>query len=188
MLPILHTERLTLRPATTASAANCFALDQDPEVMRYLGGVPPNDTLTLARERLDRAIARHADDAGFGLGVCRLKSDDQFVGWFMLKPCALEWRAGVAGWLEPTEHVELGYRLARAHWGKGYATEVSRRLLEHGFGELGLAEIVGVTHVDNLASRRVLEKLGFEEQGRARYQGSEVDVRAATRPPGLTRG
>jgi RimJ/RimL family protein N-acetyltransferase len=184
MLPILNTARLQLRPATSSDAADCFRLDQDPDVMRHLGGVAVDDSLALARQRLERAIARHEGDVGLGLGVCRLKSDQHFIGWFMLKPCHLELRSELGGWLPQSDHVEVGYRLARADWGMGYATEMGRRLVEHGFVELGLAEVVGVTHLENHASRRVLSKLGLVPRGRALYRGEEVELHAAKQARG----
>jgi RimJ/RimL family protein N-acetyltransferase len=180
MIPVLQTARLSLRPATLADAPDCFVLDSDPEVMRYLGGVRPEDSLARARERLASAIARHEANAGFGLGVCRSRGDERFIGWFILKPCVLELQSD-AGWREPSEHVEVGYRLARAQWGKGYATEMGQRLVDFGFDALALEEIVGVTHLENRASRRVLSKLGLEPRGRGRYRGEEVDVLAARR-------
>jgi RimJ/RimL family protein N-acetyltransferase len=184
MLPVLNTARLQLRPATASDAADCFRLDQDPEVMRHLGGVAAEDSLALARQRLERAIARHEGDVGLGLGVCRLKSDQHFIGWFMLKPCELELRAKAGGWLPPSEHVEVGYRLARADWGLGYATEMGLRLVEHGLGELGLTEVVGVTHLENHASRRVLSKLGLVPKGRALYRGEEVELHVTAQREG----
>jgi RimJ/RimL family protein N-acetyltransferase len=181
MLPVLNTARLQLRPASPSDAADCFRLDQDADVMRHLGGVAADDSLALARHRLERAIARHQGDVGLGLGVCRLKSDQHFIGWFVLKPCTLELRSELGGWLAPSEHVEVGYRLARADWGQGYATEMGQRLVEHGLVELGLSEVVGLTHVENHASRRVLTKLGLVPLGRALCRGEEVEVHAATR-------
>ncbi len=87
--------------------------------------------------------------------------------------------AGLLGWcglfpLEESGLIELGYRYVRAAWGRGIATEAAGAVLEHGFKALRLDPIVAVAHPDNLASLRVLDKLGFHGQGRTRYYDTEV--------------
>ena len=80
------------------------------------------------------------------------KSTDRFVGWFHLRPAV-----GA-----PPREVELGYRLRRSAWGKGYATEGSRALIDKGFAELGVQRVVASTMVVNAASRRVMENAGLK--------------------------
>ena len=79
------------------------------------------------------------------------KSTGRFVGWFHFRPAAAA---------DPDE-IELGYRLLRSAWGKGYATEGSRALIQKGFAELGVRRVVASTMVVNVASRRVMEKAGL---------------------------
>ena len=104
-----------------------------------------------------------------GLWVVEWRREPGFLGWCGLFP------------LEDFGLIELGYRYVRAAWGQGVATEAAVAVLDHGFLALGLDPIVAVTHPDNLASRRVLEKLGFGHEGRARYYGSEVAFYRLTR-------
>jgi ribosomal-protein-alanine N-acetyltransferase len=70
-------------------------------------------------------------------------------------------RSGARSEAQPSEVVEIGWRIARAHWGCGYATEAARAALAHAFGPLGLDEVVSFTAVGNARSRRVMEKLGM---------------------------
>ena len=87
------------------------------------------------------------------------KSSGGFVGWFVLRPAE---DGGMAKMLaEGPEDAELGYRLKRDAWGKGYATEGSRALVEKGFRELGVGRVVALADKDNVASIRVMEKVGL---------------------------
>ncbi len=95
----------------------------------------------------------HWREHGFGQWVVELPGAASFIGVVGLS--AVGYQAAF------TPAVEVAWRLARAHWGRGYATEAARAALDYGFGELGLAEIVAVTTPANLRSRRVMEKLGM---------------------------
>jgi RimJ/RimL family protein N-acetyltransferase len=94
--------------------------------------------------------------------VVERRDQPGFLGWCGIFP------------LEDSGLIELGYRYRRAGWGRGIATDAARAVLAHGFGVLRLDPIVAVAHPDNLASRRVLGKLGFQHVGPARYYGTEV--------------
>ena len=76
--------------------------------------------------------------------------------------------------------VEIAYRLPFARWGQGYATEMARALLDHGFGALGLARIIGLTYPENVPSQRVLEKIGMRPEGEAEYYGRTMRKYSAT--------
>lgn len=178
MLPSIESERLYLCPPTLADTPELLQLDQDPEVMRHVGGIS-FDGEARARERLAQVIARYESLAGLGLGICRARADHRFVGWLALKPCRIAALVAAGAQGEPAEHIELGYRLMRCHWGHGYATEMARELLKHGFDQLGLEEVVAVTVAANRASVRVLEKLGFTPRGRGVYHGESVEVYAS---------
>jgi RimJ/RimL family protein N-acetyltransferase len=157
--PELVTARLRLRPRTLDDLEANLAMDLDPEVHRYIfvHGVPD------ARAHRAELRRRIATPPGRGaLWVVEWRARPGFLGWCGVFP------------LEDSGLIELGYRFARNAWGQGVATEAAAAVLDHGFRELGLDPIVAVAHPDNLASRRVLEKLGFHHQGRARYYGSEV--------------
>ena len=88
----------------------------------------------------------------FGFWAAVENSSGEFIGWFHLRPRAEG----------PADEPELGYRLRRSAWGKGYATEGSRALIEKGFADLGVRRVFASTMVVNVGSRRVLEKAGLK--------------------------
>jgi RimJ/RimL family protein N-acetyltransferase len=144
----LRTARLIgLKP--TLSDITCFRiLDANPAVQATLFGRPR--TLKESQERLRTWIA-HWDNHGFGEWIFRLETGT-FVG-----TCGL-FRDTIDG----TEVVALGYVLDERFWGRGYATEVARAALSVAFKEMHLSDVYAVIDPANGASRRVLEKTGFE--------------------------
>ncbi len=147
----LETERLTLRRMTGADVDHLVSLDSDPAVMRYLNGGLPTPRDVIQQEILPRFLSYYERFPGFGVWAAIERSSGGFLGWFSLRP-----HEGAS----PGE-VELGYRLRRSAWGRGYATEGARALIRKGFVELGIQRVVATTYQDNLASRRVMEKLGL---------------------------
>ncbi len=145
----LETERLLLRRFTEADLDALCELDGDPAVMRFLTGGVPTPRAVVEREILPAFLDSYAPP-GFGVWAAIEKASGEFLGWLSLRPS--EGR--------PSEAV-LGYRLRRAAWGRGYATEGARALLHHGFAALGLERVVASTYEANHASRRVMEKLGM---------------------------
>ena len=147
----LETGRMVLRRFTDADVDNLVELDGDPAVMRYLSGGKPTPREVIQHEILPRFL--HYDDryTGYGFWAAIEKSTGDFLGWFHFRP-----REGAS-----PDEAELGYRLRRSAWGKGYATEGSRALIRKGFGELGVRRVVAETMAVNLASRRVMEKAGL---------------------------
>ncbi len=147
----LRTERLTLREFRLDDEVAVHRYGSDEEVTRYLTWGPNSSTETAAYlSEVVRKAARKPRTS-FTLAVATL--DDELIGVANLTITD----AGSTG--------ELGYVLARDWWGRGYATEVARRLIAFGFNELGLRRITATCHPDNFASARVLEKAGlhFEE-------------------------
>ena len=141
----VETERLVLRRFVPADVGRLFSLHNDPEVMRFLNGGRETPRREIEREYRER-FARKGYRAAFE------RATDDFVGWFGLHP--REDRG-------PHE-LELGYRIRRSAWGRGYATEGSRALIRKGFTELGARRVFAETMAVNLASRRVMEKSGLE--------------------------
>jgi RimJ/RimL family protein N-acetyltransferase len=148
-LPTFRTARLTLRPRTVADTDSCLAMDRDPAVTRFVAG-PWSDPVR------HRAFveARTAGPYPPGLGYWTiLHPYDGFLGWALLIP------------LVPGEQaVEIGWRLRRAAWGQGYATEAARPVLHHGFVTLGLPEISAVIDPANAASCAVARKIGLQAE------------------------
>lgn len=148
----LETDRLVLRRFTEADVDNLVELDSDPEVMRYLTGGRPTSREDIENQVLPRILDYYDRYEGLGLWAAIEKSTGDFLGWFHLRPPLTDSRPGV---------FELGYRLRRSAWGKGYATEGSRALVRKGFTELGAQRVVAFTMAVNAASRRVMEKSGL---------------------------
>lgn len=147
----LETDRLVLRPFTEADADQLHALNNDPEVMRFLTGGKPVARETIVNETLPGFLAFYAKGDGYGFWAAVEKATGAFLGWFEFRP-AKDGTPGV---------VELGYRLRREAWGKGYATEGSRALIRKGFTDLGAQRIRAETMAVNTRSRRVMEKAGL---------------------------
>jgi RimJ/RimL family protein N-acetyltransferase len=145
-VPSLTTARLRLEPVVAEHLELMVELNSDPEVMRFIIGRAAGREEVLA-EWAERRGPR--TDAGRGLGYWAGFADAEFVGWWGL---AATDEAGVAN---------LGYRLRRAAWGEGYATEGAGALLAHGFGILSLHRVCASTMAVNTGSRTVLEKLGM---------------------------
>ena len=154
-VPTLHTERLVLRPWTPADRAPFAALSADPEVARWLGSGAPLSR--AASDELVDCIEEHWRSRGFGLWAVEERARGAFVGF-----------AGLAvPWFLPTvlPAVEVGWRLARGAWGRGYATEAGVAALRHAFAELELAEVIATILPENTRSVRVAEKLGLRLTG-----------------------
>jgi RimJ/RimL family protein N-acetyltransferase len=136
---VLETERLLLRDWQPSDAAPFAALNADPEVTRYLNG-------PMRREQSDELLARirnHWQDHGFGLYAVEVKDSGAFAGFVGLAiPSFLP---------DVLPAVEVGWRLAREHWGNGYATEGARASLRFGFEELELRQIISIIDPDNAA-------------------------------------
>ncbi len=153
MSNVVETDRLVLRQFTVDGADLLIELDSDPEVMRYLTGGEPTLPPAVVREQvIPNVFATYQRwDGRFGLFAAYERDTQDFIGWFQLRPE----REG------PLDEVELGYRLRRDAWGKGYATEAALALLDKGFSELSLHAVWAETMAVNLASQRVLEKIGM---------------------------
>ena len=146
----LDTGRLILRRLTDADVESLVMLDGDPAVMRFINGGTPTPREIIETETLPRLLADYVRADGYALWAGIEKSTGEFIGWFSLRPEEGD-----------LEKVELGYRLRQSAWGKGYATEGSRALVDKGFSELGAKRIFATTMTVNAASRRVMEKVGL---------------------------
>jgi RimJ/RimL family protein N-acetyltransferase len=151
MLTFLETERLLLRQFTPADAELLVELDSDPRVMRYITGGIPTPRSEIEDDFLPAFLAYYRRYPGYGFWAAHEKRKCQFLGWFHFRP----------GPNDPQDQPELGYRLHRAAWGKGHATEGSRALIGKGFTEFGVQRVVASTMALNTASRRVMEKSGM---------------------------
>jgi RimJ/RimL family protein N-acetyltransferase len=144
---VLETERLVLRRFTRDDLDRLIALDSDPEVTFFITGGRPE----FQPDFLDSWLGYYERYAGYGFWAAEERATGQFIGWFHLRP-----EPGT-----PEDEPELGYRFVRSAWGKGYATEGSRALIDRAFLELGARRVRATTMTVNLGSRRVMEKSGL---------------------------
>ena len=167
----LTTERLRLRPFTQADHQAIHAVYADPEVMRYVGH-GPHRTMSETANAL-RIYGEVLERRGFSFLAVTERDGGAVVGDGGLHPLAGQ-----------GPDVELGYTLARGVWGRGYATELGRALVEHAFGQLRVSRVVAQVEPANLASRRVLEKLGMSERELRTAYGRPHLLYAVERPLG----
>lgn len=172
-----QTERLQLRGLDHADIPDCLRLDTDPSVMRYIGG--PVDAWT--REGwLKQRIATGWPPRG-GIWTVRTRDGGRYLGWCGLFPIPLQ-----SARFGP-EVYEIGYRYMPYAWGRGYATEAARAVLDHGFRALGHEQIVGVTHPENYGSQHVLQKIGLRREGQRIAYGLSLPFFRLTRRTYLQR-
>lgn len=143
---ILETARLYLHEMTGQEAPDAYALNADPEVIRYTGDQPFKDVAHAHQFLLEYPDYR---TYGYGRWAVRLRSDNTFLGWCGLK------------WTDEMQAVDLGFRFHKRYWNKGFASESARACIEYGFSHLELDFIIGRAMHDNKASIRVLEKTGM---------------------------
>jgi len=156
----LETDRLILRRFTEADEDNLVELNSDPEVMRFLSGGRPTPRDVVRTRTIPVFLGYYERFEGFGFWAVVEIATGQFLGWFHFRPPLKDEDTPAGGWHEDGV-AELGYRLRRAAWGKGYATEGSRALIDKGFTDFGVRRVVAETVAGNRGSRRVLEKSGL---------------------------
>ncbi len=162
---ICQTGRLLLRLFTLDDLDPLAAMHRDPEVSRFIGGVK---TLEETRQRLQQWIEEY-DRYGFSKWAVVLQASGELIG-----------RCGLT--LEQIDGVserELGWTFARAHWGKGYATEAAAAAMEHCFTGLGLRRLISLIDPQNLASARVATKLGMIYERTVQWQGVPTNMYVA---------
>jgi RimJ/RimL family protein N-acetyltransferase len=159
MIVHLQTDRLLLREFTEVDAALLFELDDDPEVMRFIGHRSATDVDGYRRQVRDRWMRYCAQGDGHGVWAMVTRAGGDFLGWVTLRPATDHMFAAEIG-MCPGED-ELGYRLRRASWGQGYATEASRAVVHKAFTERNRPWVVATALVGNRASIRVMEKVGL---------------------------
>jgi len=160
MKTILETDRLLLREYVEDDAEAFFRLNSDPEVLRFV----PDASFTNVEQARKVLLAHPIADYrkyGFGRCACILKSTGEQIGFAGLK------------YLEELSEVDLAFRLMRAHWDFGLATEAAIASVRFGFANLALKSIIGLVMPENSASVRVLEKTGLRLSGTVRYRAIE---------------
>lgn len=147
-----ETERVLLREMLSTDDLGMFELDNDREVHQYLGNQPIT-LLEQARENIENIRGQYREN-GIARWAVIEKSTGKFIGW-----------AGLKLITEPVnnhiDYYDLGYRFIKEYWGRGFATECAKASLKYGFEILRPGAIYAMAHIDNTASRHVLEKCGL---------------------------
>lgn len=147
MKPILETERLLLRELNPDDAGDFFNLNENPNVIKYTGD-KAFQNIDEAREFLENYQDYRLN--GYGRWAVMSKENNEFVGW-----CGLKYNSS-------TDETDVGFRFFEHYWNKGFATESARACIDYGFKKLKLNTVVGRAMQDNIASVKVLEKLGMK--------------------------
>jgi ribosomal-protein-alanine N-acetyltransferase len=150
--PTLTTTRLLLRPWRDDDLPAFAALNADARVMEFF----PKRLTVAESDELAARIRANCELHGFGLWAIEISAGAPFVGYVGLNVPRFETHF--------TPCVEIGWRLAFEHWGKGLATEAAQAAVRFGFEQLGLTEIVSFTVPDNIRSRRVMKRLGMSHE------------------------
>jgi RimJ/RimL family protein N-acetyltransferase len=154
----IETDRLVLRPFKAADAKAIFRVWGDAEVMKYIPRGPYASPFDI-KPRLER-LARFQEEHGMSLWAVCLREPSEESLWDV--PIG---SAGLnpVGWQGP--EVEVAFHLSRELWGNGLGTEAASAAVAYGFTELGLERIIGLTFPENLASQKVLLKIGMSSLG-----------------------
>jgi RimJ/RimL family protein N-acetyltransferase len=146
-----ETERLVLRRFTTDDVDNLVELDSDPEVMLRINGGRPTSREDVETDFLPAFLSYYQRFEAYGFWAVIEKSTDDFLGWIHFRPPPDT----------PQADPELGYRLKKSAWGKGYAAEGSQAVIDRGFTEFGVRRVHAETMAVHTGSRRVMEKCGM---------------------------
>lgn len=166
MIIHLETPRLILREVTIDDAPGFYELDSDPEVHRYLG----NKTINSLQECYDTIafLQKQYKEYGIGRWAVVEKESGEFIGWSGIKFVTETFNNHI-------NYYDLGYRLIRRFWGKGYASESAFATRDYAFSKLGVNELFGAAHFSNAASNKILIKCGFTPGIPTDYEGEPVN-------------
>ncbi len=148
-MKIIETARLILRTWQDADLEPMLAINQDPRVMEYFPALGDRESTKLLMEN----IRQHHEEHGFSLYAVELKETQEFIGFVGLAFPSFDAHFMPA--------VEIGWRLAFAHWSKGYATEAAKAVLHYAFTKLNLEEVVSFTVSSNFRSRQLMKRIGL---------------------------
>ncbi len=160
MAVIIETLRLTLSRFTENDAPLIQQLNSDYDVVKYLHE-PILETVEKAKQILEDVILPQYK-LNLGRWVVYTKEGKEFIGW-----CGLKYR-------QEAQEIDLGYRFIKSSWGKGYATEAAKAALQYGHQNLKLEKIIAHAHIDNIASQKILEKIGMQYVGEGMDDGEMV--------------
>lgn len=160
---ITETTRLIIRNWEDRDGDLLYEINSDPQVMEFFSFVRNRQQSDEMLKRLRSTI----DDTGFGFYALESRESGQCIGFTGLAKTDLEP-------FFPDGTVEIGWRLAPSHWGKGYVTEAAMHLLDYGFGPLSLPEIVSFAVTDNHRSTSVMERIGMKRDQESDFDHPKV--------------
>ena len=165
----IETERLLLRDLRLTDLEGMFALDSDPEVHKFLGNKPVK-TIDESRIILESVLKQYKE-RGIGRFAVIEKSSGDFVGWSGLR---LNTEYNMNGF---TKYYDVGYRLIKRFWGKGFATESGKASVDYAFNNMKLPEIYATTELGNQASHNALLKIGLHYVEDFYFEQEQVNLR-----------
>lgn len=158
-LPTIATQHLFLRQFVESDTDTLHQVFNEDDILKYFPNPAPPAREKIAK--LIQAQINHWKEHGYGWWAVEPLGDQRLIGWAGLQ------------YLPDTDETEVAYMLSKSFWGRGLATEAAIASLEFGFGSFPFESIVGITHPDNLASQRVLEKSGLIFTLRTEYFGMD---------------
>ena len=161
MKPIIVTRNFFLRRCSHDDVEDYLLFWNDAEVMKYIGDGTWGGGRNKVMHFLNKNIEEYAKDDGLGYFCLVDKSTNQVVG-----------EAGLSK-LAETGEIEVGYILRKDYWGKGFGTELLTSLIQYGFKNLGLKEIVAVCHPENIGSQKLMKKCNMKFIGKGRYHNRD---------------
>ena len=171
----LQTDRLRLRRFTPDDVDALYALDGDPDVIRWTNLDGRRAPYVFYRDvLLPRNLAFYEKYTGYGYWVAEEKASGDWLGWFHFRPAR-----------DDPEEIELGYRLRKPAWGRGYATEGALALVRHGFLALGTVRVTATALAANRASIRVMQKAGLRFKRDYTYEFTDPETGQVTGYPAV---
>lgn len=165
----IETERLILRDMRLTDLDGMFELDSDPEVHKYLGNKPVK-TKEESR-RIIEGVLKQYKERGIGRWAAIEKETGEFIGWSGIR---LNTEYNMNGF---TKYYDVGYRLIKRFWGKGYATESGKAAIDYAFNTLKLQEIYATTEMGNEASHNALLKIGLDYVEDFYFEKEKINLR-----------
>lgn len=171
-MPILETKRLYLRPITGQDFGPLALLWSYPDVMRFLPTGLPR-TLAATRVELDYMVA-HWKKYNFGAWVITSLGKGEWIGYCFLQHLHAEPEGVTPEVAAASQEIEIGYGIAKRFWSQGITFEAAQAVIRHGFETLQLPKLSSAVHPDNIASQKILQKLGFNEDSSLNFYGQGV--------------
>ena len=165
----IETERLILRELRLSDLDGMFELDSDPDVHRYLGNKPVKTK--IESQKILESVLKQYKERGIARWAAIEKTSGDFIGWSGIR---LNTEYNMNGF---AKYYDIGYRLIKKYWGKGYATESGKIALDYAFNVMNLPEVYATTEMGNEASHNALLKIGFDYVEDFYFEAEQLNLR-----------